>query len=170
MLNPSRVGLCVWLIASLGQLAQAAPSAALIGHVTWSIFHEGCRVYEVAPTPSALNDQIKPLNELRECFLGTQSHNPDAVQFIRSATDSDLQQAVVIATKQIPSQYALKANFTWVAIHEGQAGAFRRLDAARLYEGIRSICHLPLAKKVCVAIAAQLPRLKGFQYIQIVYR
>ena len=110
----------------------------LVAHVTWSIYHEGCRVF-FAPSGNPLEDQLRPIGELRACFLQTQRHNPGATQLIRDASDEILEQAIQAAVKNIPVTYSLFENFKWVAVHEGQLAAFRRLGNAGAYEGIREI-------------------------------
>jgi hypothetical protein len=128
---------CLLLPTTVGAQPQANP--ALVGHVTWSIYHEGCRVYSIPSKQSPLIDHLRPPSELRQCVLRMQRRNPQAIEIIRAASDKDFREAVLLAAKAIPVQYHLKDNFAWVAVHQHQGDAFKRLDIAGLYEGIRAI-------------------------------
>lgn len=138
--------------------ADSSQSAELVQHVTWCIFHEGCRVF-LPTTPGHPPAGVQhSINDLRECFLATQRHNPSATALIKAATDSELQDIVSQAVNGIPNQFNLRDNFEWVAIHEGELGAFRRLDQAGQYEGIRAIyssrqAHNPNARNLLAAVA-----------------
>jgi hypothetical protein len=150
-------GTLLCFLALVGAAHQEpAPSKDLIAHVTWSIYHEGCRVFFTPPGANPLEDQLRPLSELRSCFLLTQRHNPDATNLIKSASDQILTQAILTAVKDIPGLYSLPENFAWVAVHEGQLAAFRRLDKAGAYDGIRGIYatkqfHNPNARNLLAA-------------------
>lgn len=153
------VGCIVLLMASVvSGGADSSQSAELVQHVTWCIFHEGCRVFVPTSLGHPPAGVQRSINDLRECFLATQRHNSSATALIKSATDSELQDIVSQAVKDIPNQFPLRENFEWVATHEGELGAFRRLDQAGQYEGIRAIyssrqAHNPNARNLLAAVA-----------------
>jgi hypothetical protein len=149
------IGTVSSLVFILGARQEPAPSQELIAHVTWSIYHEGCRVFS-SPHGEPLHDEIRPLPELRDCFLRTQRHNPDATKLIENAPDQTLSEVITAAVQTIPTAYSLNDNVAWVAVHEGQLAAFRRLDNAGEYEGIREIYaskqfHNPNARNLLAA-------------------
>ncbi len=149
------IGTVSLLVFVLAARQEPAPPQELLAHVTWSIYHEGCRVFS-SPQGEPLRDEIRPLPELRACFLRTQRHNPEATNLIKSAPDQTLSEAISAAVQTIPPAYSLNDNFAWVAVHEGQLAAFRRLDNAGEYEGIREIYaskqfHNPNARNLLAA-------------------
>jgi hypothetical protein len=130
----------------------------VVQHVTWCIFHEGCRVFVPSTPGRPPEDAKRQISELRDCFLATQRHNPSATVLVKSASDAELQEIVSQAVTTIPDQFHLRENFQWVAIHEGELGAFRRLDQAGQYEGIRAIysarqAHNPNARNLLAAVS-----------------
>jgi hypothetical protein len=136
-------------------LYQAAPaSQEFFGHIKWSIWHEGCRVYDP-------DDRQVPVDQLRRCFLDTQrGHNLSAYHLIETADNATLQGLISQAVSSIPGEMQLKLNFEWVAIHEHQLSAFRRLDAIGQYESIRTIYaslqkHNPNARNLLAAVTNQ---------------
>ena len=154
-INPSMVGTASHLLfrveASDGlQTATSSPTQLMIGtsnqevrtHVTWSIYHEGCDLYYVPQGKGPLADIIRPIDELRKCFLATQAHNPGAQQLITAVSDSELQTICKDASKEIPEIFELFVNFEWVARHEKQLDAFRKLVAGSKFDQIRSIYKL----------------------------
>ena len=145
------------LAPSCAKAAQTS-SADLEAHVKWSIFHEGCRVFAGSESASPLQDKMRPIEELRTCFLRSQEHNRSASTLIASASQETLQSAVDNAVSVIPQEFQLAVNFNWVAIHEGQLPAFRRLNAAENFEGIRAIYaaaqnHNPNARHLLAAVS-----------------
>jgi hypothetical protein len=153
--NPSMVGTAGHLLfrveASDGlQTATSSPTELMTGtsnqevrtHVTWSIYHEGCDLYYVPQGKGPLEDILRPIDELRKCFLATQAHNPAAQQLITAVNDSDLQTICQDASKGIPETFELFVNFEWVARHEKQLDTFRKLAAAGKFDQIRSIYKL----------------------------
>jgi hypothetical protein len=149
----------VLLLAQMVALGvDSSPNPELVQHVRWCIFHEGCRVFAPSAPSRPPGGVQRSISDLRQCFLATQRHNPSATALIKSATDSELQNIVSQAVKGIPSQFDLRGNFEWVAVHEGELGAFRRLDEAQQYEGIRAIysarqAHNPNARNLLAAVA-----------------
>jgi hypothetical protein len=61
------------LPANPQQRSSAVP-AALYENVRWTIFHEGCEVFQ----PTARDITFKSVGALRECYVGMQAHNPAA--------------------------------------------------------------------------------------------
>jgi hypothetical protein len=87
-----------------------------------------------------------------------QAHNAEATGLIVSAPDNILLLAVQKAVATIPDEFHLAENFNWVALHEGQLPAFRRLDAAEDYQDIRRIyralqSHNPNARNLLSAVS-----------------
>jgi len=129
------------------QTATSDPTQLMIGanneelrtHVTWSVYHEGCDLYYTPQGKSPLDDTLRPVGELRKCFLATQAHNPAAQQLISGAGDSELQNISKDASTRIPETFELFVNFEWVARHEKQLDAFRKLEAENKYDQIRSV-------------------------------
>jgi hypothetical protein len=108
--------------------------AELKQNVKWSIFHEGCRVY-------ASNDQIGNITDIRNCIYATQQHNQRAQDLIRNANDSLLLQIVQECSNEIPNEFQLRDNFSWVMYHEGQGEQIRTMLGRGNFEGIRSVYH-----------------------------
>src|SRR5208282_9527 len=146
------------IMSDISRCADTYQQTELAQHVAWCIFHEGCRVFVPGAPGHPPGELQRSISELRGCFLATQRHNPSATALINSATDSELQDTVLQAVKGVPVQFNLRENFEWVAIHEGELGAFRRLDEAQQYEGIRAIyaarqAHNPNARNLLAAVA-----------------
>jgi hypothetical protein len=108
-------------------------------NVKWCIFHEGCDVYQVPQgTGDQLNDQIRPIADLRSCYISKEQHNQHAQDLIRNANDSLLLQVTLQAAGEIPSQFQLRDNFWWVAYHEGLMASFRIWNAKHDFSEIRA--------------------------------
>jgi len=116
------------------RLLYADDRSELKQNVKWSIFHEGCRVY-------ASNDQIGNITDIRNCIYQSQQHNQRALDLIGGANDDLLLQAVVESSAEIPGEFQLRDNFSWVMYHEGQKEQIRTMLGQRNFEGIRSVYH-----------------------------
>src|SRR6266850_5518849 len=121
-----------------GELGQElARISELELHVKWCIFHEGCDVYFVPSHADPINDQMKPIVELRNCYMQKEKHNQHAQDLIRNANDALLLQVTLQAAGAIPSEYHLRDHFWWVAYHEGSMAKFRTWNAKHEFAAIR---------------------------------
>jgi len=123
---------CAVLLSSMAAFAD--DRAELKQNVKWSIFHEGCRVY-------ASNDEIGNITDIRNCVYNTQRHNQRALDLIGNANDDLLLQVVKECSNEIPNEFQLRENFSWVMYHEGQKEQIRVMLGNGNYEGIRSVYH-----------------------------
>jgi len=126
--------------SSPAQLMMGTSNQELRTHVTWSVYHEG--LYYVPQGKNPLEDTLRPIDELRKCFMETQAHNPRAQRLITDASDSELQTISKQASNEIPETFELFVNYEWVARHEKQLDAFRKLAAENKFDQIRSIYKL----------------------------
>ena len=128
-----------FILGAIAVLALSTPSKAddrteLKQNVKWSIFHEGCRVF-------AANDQIGNMRDIRTCIYNTQSQNQRALDLIGSANDDLLLEVVTECSNEIPGEFQLRDNFSWVMYHEGRKEQIRVMLENGNYEGIRSLYH-----------------------------
>jgi hypothetical protein len=110
--------------------------------VQWSIYHEGCDLYYVPAGKSTLDDTLRPIPELRQCYLQTQKHSSAASELLAKADDSELQAISSEASTEIPRRFELFVNFEWVAQHEKQLNTFRTLVTDGRYDQIRNLYKL----------------------------
>lgn len=103
-------------------------------NVKWGIFHEGCRVY-------AGSDQIGNITDIRNCIYQSQTHNQRALDLIGGVNDDLLVQVVTESASEIPGEFQLRDNFSWVMYHEGQKEQIRTMLGRGNFEGIRSVYH-----------------------------
>jgi len=131
----------LWLVFA----TVAAPSACLadpkqtfISDVTWSIAHEGCKIFH-SSRPGARADALKSASDLRACYLDSQSHNPGVLQTLRAASDSEILAATRDAAANIPITFHLAESFEWLLAHEGLLDVVKELDRAGHFTEIRSL-------------------------------
>jgi hypothetical protein len=128
------IGLAFVISLACALLLRADDRSELKQNVKWSIFHEGCRVY-------AGNDQIGSITDIRNCIYQSQQHNQRALDLIGGANGGLLLQAVAESSADIPGEFQLRENFSWVMYHEGQKGQIRTMLGRGNFEGIRSLYH-----------------------------
>jgi|ERR1700733_1345553 len=110
----------------------------LQAHVEWCIFHEGCNVYFVPSGADEINDQIRPIADLRICYMQAEAGNQHAQDIIRNANDALLLQVTEAAAAAIPGEFHLRDNFWWVAYHEGSMANYRVWNAKHEFSSIRA--------------------------------
>lgn len=107
-------------------------------HVKWCIFHEGCNLYFVPSGHDEIDDAVRSIADLRDCFMAKEHQNQHAQDLIRNANDNLLMQVTMQAAAAIPSEFDLRQNFWWVAYHEGRMVQFREWNARHEFSAIRS--------------------------------
>jgi hypothetical protein len=125
-------------------------SGELTEDVKWSIWHEGCRVYDP-------NDVIRSASDLRQCYLNSQGHNPMAMKILAGANDRELMAATLQAAIEIPVTFDLFGNFQWVCLHEAQLQPFLALRIQGKFDDIRSAyyetqLHNPNSRNLLAAV------------------
>ena len=144
--------------------SQGVNRQSLEQNVKWCIFHEGCRVYTVQTAgEDPTNQQVADIGWLRTCFMDAQRDNQAAQNEIRNANDDLLADVTMQAANEIPGEFQLDGALQWVAYHEGQMVAFREMNAASNFEGIRSVyfdkqSHNPNAANLLSAVTNQYIR------------
>jgi Subtilase family len=113
------------------------PHSELREHIGWSIAHEGCPVYGRTANSNRA-DTILSADNLRQCFLTVQQHNPVAFELIQKAPDAELIQITKEAVEQDKIKYQIRENLEWVLSHEGQLPYFRTLAKNNNFSAIRS--------------------------------
>ena len=108
--------------------------------VEWCVF-QGCTVYFVPKGSDPINDIVRPIAELRACFMDKEHGDQHAQDLIRNANDAVLLQVTMEASSVIPSKYQLRDNFYWVAYHEGRMPGWRIANANHNFDLIRSEYH-----------------------------
>ena len=98
-------------------------------NIKWTIFHEGCPVFA--------GNERRPVAEIRDCALTKEKHNTLASALISAASDDEINRAVTQAVTEIPTEFQLYTNFTWVLDHENQLHTFRQLQALGRFDVIR---------------------------------
>jgi hypothetical protein len=121
------------------QLTMVKISQDLLTHVEWAIFHEGCDVFGPRAGSHNGHDILKPIPQLRACYINKEQHNAAAANLIAQASDAELQVVTTKAAQEIPEKYELFVNFDWVARHEQQLSTFRQLLAEGNFARIRDI-------------------------------
>lgn len=134
MQSLKQVVLALAAILTCSTFIHADDRSELKQNVKWSIFHEGCRVY-------AGNDQVGNITDIRNCIYQAQQHNQRALDLIGNANDALLVQVVQESSAEIPGEFQLRENFSWVMYHEGQKEQIRTMLGRGNFEGIRSVYH-----------------------------
>lgn len=109
--------------------------------VEWCIFHEGCNVFSVPAGRDQIDDEMRPIQQLRTCYMEAEHHNQHAQDLIRNANDALLGQITTQVAAAIPSTYDLRTAFWWVSYHEGCMVQFRLWNAEHNFSAIRELYH-----------------------------
>jgi subtilisin family serine protease len=113
----------------LGEGASIPFGEELIGHIRWSIAHEGCNVYD--------GDRVRPVEALRSCYESAEVENSRARNLLTIAPPEAIIQATRAAVAQVKSESGSVAHMNWVLIHEGRLDQFRELLEKKRFMEIR---------------------------------
>jgi hypothetical protein len=141
-----------WISSGLRRKLEATDQTYV--DFSWTVWHEGVRIYDDGFPGSYL-----PIDVIRNNSIRTQAdHNSAAAGRIAAASDDILLSYLPQITLEVYSTFQLAINFSWVAFHEGQIQNFRTDLAQGNFLAIRGIYnqyqnHNPNARGLLAAVS-----------------